>query len=201
MTSRRPERDFEGAGVNISLAIAGVVAAGVGLLTMHTAFKPLPKPGVPIVISHAVIAPTAASWRHTRGVHPAVRSVSTRFAQAPQETTPAPSRSHQLAPKGHQEVTPAPSEEEPGAAPANLAAAVPKAPVQTLAKAEVSADKLCKAPAPAVLSAKSLQPVMILRYDSRFKAPTPDIEPQRFPSDDEQRRLKLSQLLSRVLAN
>ncbi len=42
---------------------------------------------------------------------------------------------------------------------------------------------------------------MILRYDAKFKTPTPDIAPERPPSDDEQRRLKLSALLANVLAN
>ncbi len=201
MTSKRPERDFEGAGVNIGLAVAGVVAAGVGLMTMHTAFTPLPKPGVPVVISHSAPAPTQAAWRHAPIARPAIRPVSTRAAL--DEDIGAVRKTGRPAVVRHQ----------PEAAPAAQAVAVPvaatvaapapasKPPVQTVAKLDTSAEKLCKAPTPQLLSAKSLQPAMILRYDAKFKTPTPDIAPERPPSDDEQRRLKLSALLANVLAN
>ena len=203
LTSKRPERDFEGAGVNISLAIAGVVAAGLGLVTMNTAFRPLPQPGVPVVISHSVAATTPAAWRHAPDARPAARHVSVRTAD--DEEAIAPLRRH-----GRPAVAaPAPVEPAPTAAPpsevvpakAAATAPAPKPLIQTLAKADVPAEKLCKAPTPQVLSAKALQPAMILRYDSRFKAPAPDIAPQRPVTEDEQRRLKLSALLGRVLEN
>ena len=204
MTSKRPERDFEGAGVNISLAIAGVVAAGLGLVTMHTAFKPLPKPGVPVVISHSVPGPTRATWLHAPQSRPVVRPVSAPAAPDEDEDAVTPvRRSGRLTAVRHP-ATAARAPEAPAAAlPAKTTppAPAPKPLVQILAKADVPAEKLCKAPTPQVLSAKALQPAMILRYDSKFKAATPDIEPQRPPSDDEQRRLKLSALLGRVLEN
>ena len=202
MTSKRPERDFEGAGVNISLAIAGVVAAGLGLVTMHTAFRPLPKIGVPVVISHSIPAPTPAAWRHFQDAKPVARRVSARIADDEEAIAPLRRRGHPVAVRPH--VEPAPSAEAAAeVVPAKSAtpAPAPKPPVQILAKADVSAEKLCKAPTPQVLSAKALQPAMILRYDSRFKTPPPDIQPQRPVTEDEQRRLKLSALLGRVLEN
>ncbi len=204
MTSKRPERDFEGAGVNISLAIAGVVAAGLGLVTMHTAFKPLPKPGVPVVISHSVPQPAAAAWLHARQASPVARPVSTPAVVDEDEDAVAPVRRSSRPAALRHHLTPAPVAEDPAATiQAKVAppAAAPKPPVQTLAKVDVPAEKLCKAPTPQLLSAKALQPAMILRYDTRFKASTPDIEPRRPPSDDEQRRLKLSALLGHILEN
>ncbi len=201
MTSKRPERDFEGAGVNIGLAVAGVVAAGVGLLTMHTAFTPLPKPGVPVVISHSVPAPTQAAWRHAPNARPAVRPVSTRSLL--DDDSGAVRKTGRPAVVRHQSGAAPVVQTALAATTATVAipAAAPKPALQTLAKADVAAEKLCKTPSPQLLSAKSLQPAMILRYDAKFKASTPDIAPERPPSDDEQRRLKLSALLANVLAN
>ena len=202
MTSKRPERDFEGAGVNISLAIAGVVAAGLGLVTMNTAFRPLPQPGVPVVISHSVAAPTPATWRHAPDARPAAHHVSVRTVDDEEAIAPVRHHLHPAVAAASGELAPAPAP-PPEIVAAKAAASVPapKPPVQTLAKADLPAEKLCKAPTPQVLSAKALQPAMILRYDSRFKAPTPDIQPQRPVTEDEQRRLKLSALLGRVLEN
>ena len=204
MTSKRPERDFEGAGVNISLAIAGVVAAGLGLVTMHTAFKPLPKPGVPVVISHSVAAPTQAAWRHAPQASPVAHPVSAPAVKDDDEDAVAPVRRGSRPAAVRHHLTPPPAAEAPAAvisAKTTPPAPAPKPAVQTLAKVDVPAEKLCKAPTPQVLSAKALQPAMILRYDTRFKATMPDIEPQRPPSDDEQRRLKLSALLGHILEN
>jgi len=190
----------EGAGAGIGLAVAGIVAAGVGLVTMHTAFKPLPTPGVPVVISHSVVAPTAASWRHAPGARPAARPVS--VARDEDAAAPEP-RIRTISRHVHAEALPPVAAEPPAQpAPAKLSAAPPRPQVQTVAKAETTPDKLCKAPSPQLLSAKALQPAMILRYDARFKASTPDIAPPRPPaSDDEQRQLKLSALLANIMGD
>ena len=202
LASSRPDKDFDGAGVSIGLAVAGVLAAGLGLVTMHTAFKPLPKPGVAVVISHAETPIAQASWRHAKDVKPAarissipevdeapahVRAVVRHDEAAPRDTTLS------RAPDAASAAKPAPA-----AAPASLAA---KLTVQQVANADVPGEKLCKAPTSQVLSAKALQPAMILRYDSKFKAPPLDIAPERPPSDDTERRIKLSALLSNMLEN
>lgn len=205
MTSQRPDRDLDGAGVSIGLAVAGVVAAGVGLLTMHVAFAPLPKPGVPVVISHSAVAATQAAWRPAPRSKPAVEAVSAPSVEdedvAPKPQTDRPVERHDDAAAGAA-VDDALTQPAPVPAAPAAAAAAPKPQVQTVAKAETTAEKLCKAPTPQILSPKTLQPAMILRYDSRFKAQTPDIAPQRPPAqDDQERRLKLSALLANMLNN
>jgi hypothetical protein len=196
LTSNRPDKDFDGAGVSISLAVVGVVAAGLGLLTMQNAFRPLPKPGVPVVIAHSEAEPTQATWRHAPGARPKPETVSTLPVQ--EEAAPE-IRPHRAAVR-HPEISspvaeaaPAPS---PGPAPVS-AGAPAKPEVQTLAKADATAEKLCTSPTPPVLSAKALQPAMILRYDTKFKARPLEIAPP--PADDTERRLKLSALLANML--
>lgn len=197
MTSKRPDKDFDGAGVSISLAVVGVVAAGLGLFTMQNAFRPLPKPGVPVVIAHSEAEPTPATWRHAPAARPAPEAVSTLPVQ---EDAAAEIRQHHAAARHHEtfsplaEAAPAPS---PASAPAGPAA-LAKPEVQTLAKDDATAEKLCTSPTPPVLSAKALQPAMILRYDSKFKARPLEITPPP-PADDTERRLKLSALLANML--
>lgn len=197
LTSKRPDKDFDGAGVSISLAIVGVVAAGLGLLTMQNAFRPLPRPGVPVVIAHSEATPTQASWRHAANTRPAAETISTLPVQ--QDAAPE-IRPHRAAAPHHE--TPVPVAEaapQPSPAPAPASTPAPAKPeVQTLAKTDVTAEKLCKAPTPPVLSAKALQPAMILRYDTRFKARPLEIAPPP-QADDTERRLKLSALLANML--
>jgi hypothetical protein len=199
LTSSRPDKDFEGAGVSIALVIAGVVAAGVGLVTMHTAFTPLPKPGVPVVISHAA-APAAAeaAWRHAQGARPVAQTVSEPLIDEVPAPEPrvrhAEATRHALAPAIDADL----AKPRPALA-ATPAALTTKLSVQQVAKADVPGEKMCKAPDPQVLSAKALQPAMILRYDAKFKGPPLDIEPQAPPSDDTERRIRLSALLANML--
>ncbi len=181
--------------------MAGVLAAGLGLVTMHTAFRPLPKPGVAVVISHAETPVAQASWRHARDVKAAAQVSS--LPDVDEVPAPEPAvRHHDAAlrarPPSPAAKAPAAATPAPAAAPAPLAA---KLTVQQVAKAEIPGEKLCKAPSPQVLTAKALLPAMILRYDSKFKAPPLDIAPERPPSDDTQRRIKLSALLSNLLEN
>ena len=199
MTSWRPDKETDGAGLSIGLAIVGLLAAGLGLVTMHTAFKPLPKPGVPVVISHAATPVAEASWRHAPAARPAAPD-----AESPDvDETPAPERParhlavHADALQTHA-LEPAAAKPAPATTPASLISA--KATVQQVATAEVPGEKLCKAPSPQVLSAKTLQTAMILRYDARKVRPL-DIPPPQPSSDDTERRLKLSALLGHMLEN
>jgi len=200
LTSWRPDKDSDGSGVSIVLAVVGVVAAGLGLVTMHTAFKPLPKAGVPVVISHAPAPLAEAAWRHARAARPQIQDADTRDVDA--VAGPEPEARHDdVRP---QAAPPPAADSSPAAKPAPASTLSPlpgKLSVQEIAKADVPGEKLCKAPAPQVLSAKALQPAMILRYDSKFKAPPLDIEPQRPPSEDEQRQIKLSKVLANILDN
>lgn len=199
LTSSRPDKDFEGAGVSIALVVVGVVAAGLGLMTMHTAFKPLPKPGVPVVISHAP-APVAAeaAWRHPQGARPVAQTVSAPLV----DEVPAPQPRVRHAEIVRRAIAAAidadlrQSRPTPASTPTALTA---RLSVQQVAKADVPGEKMCKAPDPQVLSAKALQPAMILRYDAKFKGPPLDIEPQAPPSDDTERRIRLSALLADML--
>lgn len=199
LTSKRHDKDSEGAGVSISLAVAGVVAAGLGLATMSFAFKPLPKPGVPVVISTSAPVRMPASFQHVeRRVLPSLEPA------AAEEPAPRPYvRPHRLAlQKKH--ASPAPVAEVqpklvPVQAPAPAPAATPKAVVQ-VAKADAPGEKLCKAPQPQALTAKTLQSALILRYDVRKVRPL-DIPPPQPSSDDAERRLKLSSLLAHMLDN
>jgi hypothetical protein len=198
LAPKRPDKDFDGAGVSISLAVVGVVAAVLGLFTMQNAFRPLPKPGVPVVIAHSEPEPTQASWRHAPDARPAAETISA----LPVRREAAPEiRPHQPAVRHHETSSPiaeAALSPSPDAAPAATAAAATAKPqAQNLAKNDVTPEKLCKAPTPPVLSAKALQPAMILRYDAKFKARPLEIAPP--PADDTQRRLKLSALLANML--
>ena len=198
MASSRPDRDFEGAGVSIGLAVAGIVAAGLGLMTMHTAFAPLPKPGVPVVISHAETRPIQAAWRHARA-----KPATPNAGAADTDEIASPDATARNAVASRPDV-PAPAAPDVAAAPAAATTLAPppaKLSVLQIAKADVPGEKLCKAPTPQLLTAKALQPAMILRYDAKFKAPPLDIEPQRPASDNTERRLKLSALLSNILEN
>ena len=197
MTSKRHDKDSEGFGVSISLAVAGVVAAGLGLATMSFAFKPLPKPGVPVVISTSAPAPTAASFRHVEARSALSLETSAAEDAAPRRLTKA----HRLT-VAKKHASPAPAAEiqpklVPIQAPAPTAAAKP---LIQIAKVEAPGEKLCKAPSPQVLSAKTLQTAMILRYDARKVRPL-DIPPPQPPAADTERRLKLSALLANILEN
>ncbi len=197
LTSKRHDKDSDGAGVSISLAVAGVVAAGLGLATMSFAFKPLPKPGVPVVISTAAPARLAASFQHVEPRTAPSREVSATEDAAPRRYV----RPHRLAvAKPHASSEPI-AQLQPKLIPvqAPAPAVVSKIPVQ-VAKADVPGEKLCKAPQPQVLSAKTLQAAMILRYDPRKVRPL-DIPAPQPPSDDTERRLKLSALLGHMLDN
>jgi hypothetical protein len=201
MTSSRPDKESDGAGVSVAIVVAGLVVAGVGLVTMHTAFEPLPKPGVPVVISHPAAPVAQAAWRHAPKARPRVSEVSAPDA----DDVAAPAPAARSAQSRHADPAPtAAAEAAPGAfsshptLPAPLAS---KLTIQQVAAADVPGEKLCKAPTAQVLSAKALQPAMILRYDSKFKAPPLDIEPQRPPSNDEERQIRLSALLSNMLKN
>ena len=200
LASSRPDKDSDGAGVSIGLAVVGVVAAGLGLMTMHTAFAPLPKPGVPVVISHAETRPAQAAWRHARDARPAVQTASA--SDADQISEPESSSRHADTSRPDVREPAAPDvAAKPAAVVATPALLSAKLSIQQIAKADVPGEKLCKAPTPQLLTVKALQPAMILRYDAKFKAPPLDIQPQRPAADDTERRLKLSALLSTILDN
>ena len=199
MTSKQQDKDSEGAGVSISLAVAGVVAAGLGLATMSFAFKPLPKPGVPVVISTSAPVRVAASFQHG-----GPRTAPAREAPGAEDAAPRRYvRPHRVAVARPHAVPEPVAQLQPKLVPvkatAPAAAVVSKIPVQ-VAKADVPGEKLCKASQPQVLSAKTLQSAMILRYDPGKIRPL-DIPPPQPPSDDTQRRLKLSALLANMLDN
>ena len=201
LTSWRPDKDSDGAGVSVGIIVAGLVVVGVGLVTMHTAFEPLPKPGVPVVISHHAVPVAEAAWRHAPKARPHVSDVSASEI----DEAPAPAPAPRVDEPHRADAAPKPAPELPRGAfsshvslPGLLAT---KLTVQQIAMADSPGEKLCKAPTSQVLSAKALQPAMILRYDSKFKAPPLDIEPQRPPSADEERQIKLSALLSNMLKN
>ena len=184
--------------MSISVAVAGVVAAGLGLATMSFALKPLPKTGVPVVI--ATSAPIrAAAYRHAppRVIPPADAVDDEVIAVRPHVRI-----RHQEVLKKHAD--PAPAAEAapkliPAQAPAATAVSVaPAKPALQIAKADLPAEKLCKAPPSQVLSAKTLEPAMILRYDAKKIRPL-DITPPPSASDDTERRLKLSALLANML--
>ena len=186
------------------------MAAGLGLATMSFAFKPLPKPGVPVVISTAATTPapqpTEASFRHM--------DAETRVAPDLSAVEPAPTHPrgrihHELAIKALPEpapaAAPAPAPEAP-AKPAPVQAPVaaappPKPATLQVAKADAPGEKLCKAPQPQVLSAKTLQAALSLRYDPKLKTRPIDVPAPDQPSDDAQRRLKLSALLANMMSN
>lgn len=203
LTSSRSDKDSEGAGVNISLAVAGVVAAGVGLLTMHTAFTPLPKPGVPVVIATSRPAPTRAAWRHAEEAAQPPADVQSQRADGENAAPALRARPAAIIARHH---AARPAAADPAPTPAmtpivaKAAAPASKPPVREVAAADLPGQKMCKAPSPQpqLLSAKSLQPALVLRYDA--KARQIDIPPPQ-PAADEQRRLKLSALLANMLTN
>ncbi len=206
LTSSRSDKDSEGAGVNIALAIVGVVAAGLGLLTMHTAFTPLPKPGVPVVIATSRPAPTRAAWRHAEeAAKPRADAVGEPADD--EDAAPALRVRRAIIIEHHHARLPAVVEPASTPAPsmtpivANAAAPAAKPQVRELASTDQPGQKMCKAPSPQpqVLSAKSLQPALMLHYDA--KARPFDIPPPQPAADDEQRRLKLSALLGNMLSN
>lgn len=184
--------------MSISLAVAGVVAAGLGLATMSFAFKPLPKPGVPVVISTSAPVATEASFQH---VEP--RAVPSRETSVAEDAAPRPyARPHRPAVQ-KKPATPEPvAQVQPSLVPVETPApaATPAKPAIQVAKADAPGEKLCKAPQPQVLSAKTLQSAMILHYDARKVRPL-DIPPPQPPADDTERRLKLSALLGHMLDN
>lgn len=196
MTSKRQDKPSDSAGLSIGVAVAGVVAAGLGLATMSFAFKPLPKPGVPVVISTSAPVPTAASFRHIEpqalaaavGVKPRRHAKTTRVAVHKKHADPAHVAEAKAVLVPVHATAPAP------------APALAAKPVVQVAKIDASGEKLCKAPQPQVLSAKTLQPAMILRYDARKIRPL-EIQPPQPPADDTERRLKLSALLAKMLSN
>ena len=192
--------------MNIALAIVGVVAAGLGLLTMHTAFTPLPKPGVPVVIATSRPAPTRAAWRHAEETAKP-RANTLREPADDEDAVRAPRARPAIIIEHHHAAVPVVVEPVPTPAPAmtpivaNAAAPAAKPPVREVAFADQPGQKMCKAPSPQpqVLSAKSLQPALMLHYDA--KARQFDIPPPQPAPDDEQRRLKLSALLANMLSN
>jgi hypothetical protein len=205
LTSKRQDKEPEGPGVSISLAVAGVVAAGLGLATMSFALKPLPKPGVPVVVATSVAAPTQepteASFRH---VDAEVRALTE--PAAPESRRHERVR-HVLVDKASAAPVAAPAAEaaqpKPAPAQAPVASALPpKLAAVQVAKADAPPEKLCKAPQPQVLSAKTLQAALSLRYDPKLKSKSFDVPaPDQGPSDDTQRRLKLSALLANMMSN
>jgi hypothetical protein len=185
--------------VSIGVAVAGVIAAGLGLATMSFAFKPLPKPGVPVVISTSAPMATAASFRHIepQALPPVAEPARKRHAKT---TRVAIHRKHadpDRAAEAKPVLVPVHAT-APAAAPAPTPAAKP---VVQVAKLDASGEKLCKAPQPQLLSAKTLEPAMILRYDAKKIRPLEIQPPQPPPADDTERRLKLSALLANMLSN
>jgi hypothetical protein len=184
-----------GLGASVSLAVAGIIAAGLGLLTMRSAFPPLPKPETPVVLARAdrplggaLVRPSAPAA--TAVVQPDELTEDAPLAAAAPARAMRP-RAPALDPQG------ARFRARPSApAPAAGTEAVGKAP----AEASVDQGKLCKAPAPDDVASKLLQPGVILRYDTKYKSAPIDIPP-RGPPPEEERRLKLSALLADMLDN
>ena len=188
-------QDKEPGRPGLGLAIAGVVVAGLGLLTMGSAFPPLPKPETPVVVPRAD-KPMATATFHTISTEPTIRpdEVADGAILTPEADEAEPARVMAAKPHAHNGIirASAPVTVSPPPAPA-------AAPPRDLAEASsVSGPKLCKAPAPEDLKAKLVQPGLILRYDAQAK---PFDLPPQGPPPEEQRRLKLSALLEGMLSN
>lgn len=187
-----------GLGASISVAVVGIVVAGIGLLTMRSAFPPLPKLETPVVLARAdrplasaLLRPSAPSTASV--VHPDVLTEDAPLAPA------VPVKAVRL----HERAAAAePLESALKAQPAALTPPPQPPPAENTVAAAATADqgKLCKAPAPDDISSKVLQPGLILRYDSKFKSAPIDIPPPG-PPPEEERRLKLSALLADMLDN
>jgi hypothetical protein len=188
-----------GLGASVSVAVAGIVVAGLGLLTMHSAFQPLPKPGTPVVLIRAD-RPLASTLLHPSSlasapvVHPDVLTEDAPVNAAPIASVKAARLQERADASLQAEIKTQPAAVTQTPLPA---AAAPKAVAEA---APADQGKLCKAPAPDDISSKVLQPGLILRYDTKFKSTPIDIPPPG-PQPEEQRRLKLSALLADMLDN
>lgn len=200
MKPSRQDKEPVGLGASVSLAVVGVIVAGLGLLTMRQAFPPLPKPETPVVLVHADQPLVNADYRAPS--EPQVRALELT-ADPTARTAPSrrkAARSHGL--REHARVAARPEAVLKPVKATPAPAALPAAAAQKIAAASSSASdvKLCKAPAPNEVVAKALQPGLILRYDPTAKASALDIPPPSPPAEQE-RRLKLSALLADILEN
>lgn len=190
MGSPRQYKEPSGSRPSIGFAVAGVIVAGLGLLSMRQAFPPLPKPETPVVLARAG-QPVAAVAR--------VDAAAPAAAMRPDELTEdAPVRASRTS-SSHVRALARLDAAQP--APAGPSAPPNAAPAKTaLATGSDDEGKLCKAPAPEDAASKILRRGLMLRDFDRSKASAIDIAPSPPPPEDE-RRLTLSSLFAHILEN
>jgi hypothetical protein len=187
-----------GLGASVSVAVAGIVVAGLGLLTMRSAFPPLPKPETPVVLARADRPLASAVLHPSSAVAPIVRP-DVLTEDAPEAVEPsAPVRTARLHARAAEPLESPVKAETAALTPASQPIAA--APADA-APAAANQGKLCKAPAADDIASKVLQPGLILRYDTKFKSTPIDIPPPSPQQPEQERRLRLSALLADMLDN
>ena len=170
--------------------------AGLGLLTMRSAFPPLPKPETPVVLARADRPLASTLLRPSASAAAPVAHPDELSEDAP--LVVAPVKAARLHERAAAELSDSPARARPAAL---TPAPQPPAAEKTVAQvATADQGKLCKAPAPDAIASKVLQPGLILRYDAKYKSAPIDIPPPG-PPPEEERRLKLSALLADMLDN